>query len=55
MTNEEIVAVLVEYGTKRYGKSEIKRETETVCGMTFKEFIESLPYRKEKPDQTVHS
>jgi hypothetical protein len=54
MTNKEIVEALVEYGNKRYPKIEVSRDVEdSASGIGFKDFIESLTYRNERPGQTV--
>jgi hypothetical protein len=56
MTNKEIAKALIEYGNKRYPKIEVSRDVkDSATGIGLKEFIESLSYENQKPDQTVPS
>jgi hypothetical protein len=52
MTNEEIVALLRKYGTKRYPKTGVARVVDSAPGTTMKQFIESLTYGNQRQDRT---
>ena len=53
MTEEHLVAALLEYGDKLNPKPEVVRsEEDSAPGITFKEFIESLSFGNQKQDRT---